>query len=145
MLAVFVLCTIICTKMAHTSYQINYEKNMQNRLTFLDKNLIEKYLNDGHPVLVEISADWCLTCHVNKFFVFNKTNMEHWKKSYNLEFLRVDWTNYNKDILEYMERFGRKGLPFYILYTPFIREGMVLPEIFEESDLSQILQNSNIR
>lgn len=145
MLAVFVLCTIICTKMAHTSYQINYEKNMQNRLTFLDKNLIEKYLNDGHPVLVEISADWCLTCHVNKFFVFNKTNMEHWKKSYNLELLRVDWTNYNKDILEYMERFGRKGLPFYILYTPFIREGMVLPEIFEESDLSQILQNSNIR
>ena len=145
MLTVFVLCSIICTKMARTSFQINYEKNMQNRLTFLDKKLIDEYLNEGHPVLVEISADWCLTCHVNKMFVFNKTNMEHWKKSYNLEFLRVDWTNYNKDILEYMERFGRKGLPFYILYTPFIREGMVLPEIFEESDLSQILQNSNIR
>lgn len=145
MLAVFALCSIVCTNMARTSFQKNYETNMQNRLTFLDKKLIKEYLNNGHPVLVEISADWCLTCHVNKVFVFNKNNMQHWKKTYNLEFLRVDWTNYNKEILDYMGNFGRKGLPFYILYTPFIQEGMVLPEIFEESDLSQILQNSIIR
>lgn len=145
MLIIFVLCSFICTRMAQTSFSKNYEKNMQDRLTFIDKNLINNYLNEGHPVLVEISADWCLTCQTNKIFVFNKANMENWKTSYNLEFLRVDWTNYNKDILEYMGRYGRKGLPFYILYTPFIREGMVLPEIFDEADLSQILQVSRLR
>ncbi len=145
MLGLLLLCSWICTNMANTSFQKNYETNMKNRLTFIDRDLIDKYLNDGHPVLVEISADWCLTCHANKMFVFNKTNMEHWKSSYNLEFIRVDWTNYNKEILDYMGKFGRKGLPFYILYTPFIKEGMVLPEIFEESDLSQILNVSKMR
>lgn len=145
MLAVFVGCSWICTNMATASFELNYEQNMQNRLTSIDKKLIDNYLGEGHPVLVEISADWCLTCHANKVFVFNKTNLENWKNKYNLEFLRVDWTNYDEEILEYMGRYGRKGLPFYILYTPFVREGMVLPEIFEESDLSQILRASNIR
>ncbi|MBR1600991.1 MAG: thioredoxin family protein [Alphaproteobacteria bacterium] len=145
MLGFFVVCSLICTNMAQTAFQKNYEENMKNRLTFIDRDLIDKHLNDGHPVLVEISADWCLTCHANKMFVFNKTNMKNWKQNYDLEFLRVDWTNYNKEILDYMGKFGRKGLPFYILYTPFVKEGMVLPEIFEESDLSQILRVSKIR
>lgn len=145
MLAVFILCSWICTNMAQTGFKLNYEKNMQNRLTFIDKDLINKFLREGHPVLVEISADWCLTCQMNKFLLFTESNMENLKKSYDLEFLRVDWTNYNKEILEYMGKYGRKGLPFYILYTPFIKEGMVLPEIFEYADLSKILQTSNMR
>ena len=145
MLLLLILFSWTCTNMAQTSFQKNYETNMKDRLTSIDKNVIDEYLDEGHPVLVEISADWCLTCHANKVLVFNKNNMENWKQSYNLEFLRVDWTNYNKEILDYMEKFGRKGLPFYILYTPFIREGMVLPEIFEESDLSQILKVSQMR
>ena len=145
MLAVFILCSWICTNMAQTGFKLNYEKNMQSRLTFIDKDLINKFLREGHPVLVEISADWCLTCQMNKFLLFTESNMENLKKSYDLEFLRVDWTNYNKEILEYMGKYGRKGLPFYILYTPFIKEGMVLPEIFEYADLSKILQTSNMR
>ena len=145
MFVVFVLCSWICTNLAKTSYTRNYETNMQNRLTFIDKNLIDDFLRQGHPVLVEISADWCLTCQANKFLLFTQTNTESLQKQYNLEFLRVDWTNYDKDILEYMGKYGRKGLPFYILYTPFIREGMVLPEIFGYSDLTQILQVSNMR
>lgn len=145
MFLVFVIFCGICTIMAQKSYTKNYMANMQGRLTFVDTNLIDDYLKQGHPVLVEISADWCLTCHVNKLLVFNKTNMDNWKNQYNLEFIRVDWTNYNRDILDYMERYGRKGLPFYILYTPFIREGMVLPETFQRSDLAQILSVSHMR
>ena len=145
MLAVFVICSWICTNMARTSFNENYKTNMENRLTFIDNKLIDDLLRQNHPVLVEISADWCLTCQMNKFLLFSKNNMENLKKQYNLEFLRVDWTNYDKDILEYMGKYGRKGLPFYILYTPFIREGMILPEIFEYSDLANILSDVNVR
>lgn len=145
MAVIFILCSWICTSMAKTSFAENYETNMQNRLTFIDKELIDGFLQQGHPVLVEISADWCLTCQANKFLLFNQGNLDNLKKQYDMEFLRVDWTNYDKDILEYMGKFGRKGLPFYILYTPFVREGMVLPEIFEYSDLADILSKSNMR
>lgn len=145
MLLLFVFCTWVCTSMARTEFKRNYDENMQDRLTYIDKDLINNFLQEGSPVLVEISADWCLTCQVNKFLLFNNTNIESLQNQYNLKFLRVDWTNYNKEILEYMGRYGRKGLPFYILYTPFIKDGMVLPEIFEYSDLVQILQVANMR
>ena len=145
MIAIFIICSWVCTNMAEREFVLNYDNNMRERLTFIDKNLIDDFLQKGHPVLVEISADWCLTCQVNKYLLFGKTNMEYMKKRYNMELLRVDWTNYDRDILEYMGKFGRKGLPFYILYTPFIRDGIVLPEIFGYTDLEQILRISYMR
>ena len=54
--------------------------------------------------------------------------------------MRVDWTNYNADTLEFMARYGRKGLPFYILYTPTLRDGIVLPEIFDKTDIESKLK-----
>ena len=62
-------------------------------------------------------------------------------KEYNIKVINVDWTNYNEDILAFMERFGRKGIPFSILFTPNIPEGMVLPEIMTERELSEILRS----
>lgn len=145
LLAVSVLCALAGTVTAGRSFAENYKNNMKERLTYLNKDLINDYLDKGHPVLVEISADWCLTCHVNKFLVFGAENLKHWKKTYNLEFIRVDWTDYNKEILDYMGQYGRKGLPFYVLYTPFVREGVVLPEIFDEGYLTRILRASDAR
>ena len=77
--------------------------------------LIQEKLRQGHSVLVEIRADWCMTCQVNGALVFTKNKLDDWKNRYNLDFIRVDWTNYNKETLNFMEKHGRKGLPFYIL------------------------------
>jgi len=144
-LVIFIICNAVCTYLAHRSYNANYEKNMLNRQTLVDEDLIHKYLEKGHSVLVEIGADWCMTCHVNNLLLFNKINMQKWKEVYNLEFIRVDWTNNEPKTLDYMARYGRKGLPFYILYTPFIREGLVLPEVFYIQEFEQILNDAIIK
>lgn len=132
------------TSLANKSYTQNYAQNMLNRQTTIDIFEIKEKLSRGESVLLEIGADWCLTCHVNNFLIFNAHNKEFWKDSYKLNIIRVDWTNYNKEILDYMEKFGRKGLPFYILYTPNIREGIVLPEIFDSQDLQDIIKSSKV-
>ena len=62
-------------------------------------------------------------------------------KEYNIKVINVDWTNYNEEILAFMERFGRQGIPFSILFTPNIPEGMVLPEIMTEREFSEILRS----
>lgn len=138
----FILCIGWSTSIAKESYEYNHARNMVNRQTEIDKFKIQEKLSQGHSVLLEIGADWCMTCHVNNFLLFNKNNLEYWKNVYNLDLIKVDWTNYNKDILDYMEKYGRKGLPFYILYTPYIREGLVLPEIFGLEDLQNLIYNS---
>ena len=138
----FVLFIGWSTSIAQKSYEFNHALNMVNRQTEIDKFKIQEKLSQGRSVLLEIGADWCMTCHVNNFLLFNKNNIEFWKNEYHLDLIKIDWTNYNKDILDYMEKYGRKGLPFYILYTPYIREGIVLPEIFSIEDLQNLIYNS---
>lgn len=135
----FLLCCSLSAYIARSSYQLNYLKHMESRQTLIDQNLIQSYLSQGKPVLVEIRADWCLTCHFNSFAVLSERKINSWKEKFKLEFITVDWTNYNQQILEFMEKYGRKGLPFYILYTPFMREGLVLPEILEPKDIESFL------
>lgn len=124
---------------AQSSYNANYEKRLEKRDTVINSDLIREKLAQGRSVLLEIGADWCLTCHYNDAVVLTPKNLAYWRDVLHLDFMRVDWTDYNKQTLDFMARFGRKGLPFYILYTPFIREGMVLPEIFDAEDIRYLL------
>ena len=139
MAVIFVLTTGLSAYIADKAYQISYQHNMDSYEKDIDLTAIQGFLNKGHPVLVEIRADWCMTCQANNVFIFHRFNLQRWEELYNLKFIQVDWTNYNEKILNYMSRYGRKGLPFYILYTPYMREGMVLPEIFTNEELEQFL------
>ncbi len=142
---IFVLCLIISIFVAEKSYNKNLNHNMENRLTFIDHKLINDKLMQGRSVLLEIGADWCMTCHFNSINVLNSLNIKSWKKNYDLDYIRVDWTNYNREILDFMSQYGRKGLPFYILYTPLLREGIVLPEIFSSEDILNMITYTKIR
>ena len=124
---------------AGRAYTENYAENMESRLTGIDYDLIEQKLAQGRNVLLEIKADWCLTCSYNDTFVLHKYNLKTWENVHNLDVITVDWTNYNKDVLEFMEKYGRKGLPFYLLFTPKMRNGIVLPELFSPDDLGLLL------
>ncbi len=136
---IFLLMILWSTYIAQNSYRANYERHIKTRLTGIDTALIEEKINQNHSVLLEISADWCLTCHYNAATVLTDKNLDYWQRIYKLDFIRVDWTNYNAETLQFMARYGRKGLPFYILYTPLMRDGIVLPEIFDENEIENKL------
>lgn len=142
LLAILFVCVGISFYTADRGYTKNLRQNQENRQTVIDKQLIADKLNKGHSVLLEIGADWCLTCRYNSLTALNSLNLKEWNKSYRLDFIRVDWTNYDEQTLNFMAKYGRKGLPFYILYTPILRDGLVLPEIFSSSDFEKILLSS---
>ena len=133
------LLALFAVLITQKAYEQNYRQNLLQRQTEVDMKLIKEKLGAGRSVLLEIGADWCLTCHYNDAFVLTPKNLAYWQDYYHLDFIRVDWTNYNAETLNYMARYGRKGLPFYIIYTPLMREGMVLPEIFDADDIKQML------
>ncbi len=107
----------------------------------LDLSQIAQDVRDGKIVLVNVGASWCLTCTYNDYLVFGNISVKKLMNEYKIKVINVDWTNYNAEILAFMERFGRKGIPFSILFTPNIPEGMVLPEIMTERELSEILRS----
>ena len=140
--AIFIILLIFNMYHAQGAYRNNLKfKSSQ----VVDEQLISQKLAKGKSVLLVIKADWCLTCQYNQAMVLTGLNLENWQKNYNLEVVTVDWSNYNKQVLDFMEKYGRKGLPFYVLFTPILRDGIVLPEIFSPDDLTAMLINSSFK
>ena len=101
---------------------------------------IEQHLNEGHMVLLKIGANWCLSCKYNDFAALEAPQVKQLMEKYGVVEIKIDWTDYNEEVLAFMQKFGRSGLPFYVIFTPKIPSGMVLPEILNEQDLRRTIE-----
>ena len=85
----------------------------------------------GNPVMVDITAAWCVSCLVNDATVLSSSEFAQSVKRNHLALLRGDWTKSDPEITHYLESFNRAGVPLYVLY-PSINansEPTVLPQI----------------
>lgn len=102
---------------------------------------IAKKVKEGKIVVVSVGADWCLTCKYNDVTVFDTSVVKNMLNRNKAELIEVDWTGYDKDVLDFMSKYGRKGLPFYVVFSPMIPDGMVLPEVLSEREFTRIINN----
>lgn len=87
------------------------------------------------PVLVDFTADWCVTCKVNERTVLNTDAVHHLLAEYHTVLLKADWTKSNPDITAELERHGRKGVPLYLLYKPGQELPVILPQILTQGTI----------
>ena len=124
-----------------SSFAVARQETSQTTTQQLNLAEIAADVKQGRIVLVNVGASWCLTCTYNDYLVFGNISVKKLINQYNIKVINIDWTNYSTEILQFMERFGRVGIPFSILFSPNIPEGMVLPEIMTERELSDILRS----
>tara|TARA_B100000029_G_scaffold462404_1_gene494891 strand:+ start:68 stop:637 length:570 start_codon:yes stop_codon:yes gene_type:complete len=113
-----------------SNYVIKWEKGLAN-------NLAEQ----GETVIVDISADWCLTCKLNKIVIFNINELSQGIKNGEIKFVQGDWTLPNEEILEFLSENKRYGIPFNVVYGPQNSNGIILPEILTKKVLLKALEN----
>ncbi len=70
----------------------------------------------GHPVLVDFSAAWCVTCLVNERVALEAPSVERLIARDHVVTLKGDWTNRNAAIAHLLARHGRVGVPLYLVY-----------------------------
>lgn len=87
----------------------------------------------GRSVLVDVTADWCLTCQINKSLVLERGRVAELLGGGGVVAMRADWTSPDDRIAAYLESFGRYGIPFNVVHGPAAPGGVVLPEILSES------------
>ncbi|MGE5153649.1 MAG: protein-disulfide reductase DsbD family protein, partial [Bdellovibrio bacteriovorus] len=83
---------------------------------------------EGRPVLVNMTAAWCITCLVNERMALSGPQFAEQLAARDLLYLKGDWTNRDPVITDYLAGFGRSGVPIYVLYPPG-GEPRVLPQI----------------
>ena len=97
-----------------------------------DQSLIAPAVDEGRTVFVDVTADWCLTCKANKKFVLEKSAVAEALQAENILLLQADWTQRDESISKYLQKYGRYGIPFNIVYGPGAPNGIPLPELLSQ-------------
>jgi suppressor for copper-sensitivity B len=98
-----------------------------------DEARIAHYVAEGKTVLVDVTADWCITCKWNKQAVLETSPVMDWLQREDVIAMQADWTRPNPDIAGYLEWFGRYGIPFNTVYGPTAPQGIPLPELLSSA------------
>ena len=101
---------------------------------------IKSFLRSGQKVLLKVGADWCLTCKYNEAFVFDVEYIKDTLESNNVTVMELDWTRSNQKVLDLMQKYGRRGLPFYVLFSARYPNGIVLPEMLNAADFQMLIE-----
>jgi thiol:disulfide interchange protein DsbD len=86
-------------------------------------------LAQGRPVFVDFTAAWCVSCQANKRLVLERDAIVEAMAQRSVLRLKADWTNRDAAITAELARFGRNGVPLYLLYRPGEAEPQILPEL----------------
>jgi thiol:disulfide interchange protein len=90
---------------------------------------LQELRNQGGPVLVNMTAAWCITCLANERVALSSDSFRQRLASTGTAYLKGDWTHRDARITEYLARFGRNGVPLYVLYPAGGGEPEVLPQL----------------
>ena len=94
-----------------------------------DEGEVTRLVGLGKVVLVDVTADWCITCQVNKRLVLDDGAVATALGNPGVVTMRADWTRPDPAISRYLARFGRYGIPFNAVYGPSAPDGIALPEL----------------
>jgi thiol:disulfide interchange protein DsbD len=99
----------------------------------------------GQPVLVNFTAAWCITCLVNEKVAISRPAVQAQLRQQGVVYMKADWTSKDPRITEMLNRYGRNGVPLYLLFPGNGQDAVVLPNILTVEILTDALQQLAVR
>jgi thiol:disulfide interchange protein/DsbC/DsbD-like thiol-disulfide interchange protein len=96
-------------------------------------------LASDRPVFVDFTAEWCLTCKVNERTALRDEAVRKAFLEANVEAFKADWTSRNPEITSLLAKFGRSGVPLYVIFpvrdrtAPAVLPEVITPDIVREA------------
>jgi len=76
----------------------------------------ERNVAAGNTVLLDFTADWCLTCKTLEKLVLNTSKVRRLVKKNGVIPLKADWTHQPPEVTEMMELLGAKQVPMLVIF-----------------------------
>lgn len=86
----------------------------------------------GTPVFVDYTAAWCVSCQVNERVVLSTEPVARAMKKDGVAYLKADWTKRDPVIAAELAKYGRAGVPLYLVYGADGGQPQVLPAILTQ-------------
>lgn len=102
---------------------------------------VAEALKNGRPVMVDFTADWCLTCKVVEKTTLNTNSTRNVVDTHGFVTLKADWTDGSDEIRDLLNRLGGDSIPTLAVFSP-VRptEPIVLRDAWSQSTLLEQLQ-----
>lgn len=113
-------------------------KDKQNIWQPWAEETVEKLLSEGTPVYIDFTAQWCLTCQVNKKVAYTDEVLALAKKK-GIVFLKADKTAASPAIDAKLQELGRSAIPVNVLLIPD-KEPVITPEILTPGYLKELFR-----
>jgi suppressor for copper-sensitivity B len=107
-----------------------------------DETAIAARVAEGKTVFVDVTAEWCITCKVNKLAVLERGETARRLAAPGIVAMRADWTRPDGAVTLYLASFGRYGIPFNAVYGPGAPQGIALPELLSEQAVLDALDRA---
>ena len=107
-----------------------------------DRPALPLLVSEGRVVFVDVTADWCITCKVNKAAVLERGQVAKRLSAEGVLAMKADWTKPDEGISRYLASFGRYGIPFNAVYGPAAPDGIPLSELLSEAEVLAALDKA---
>ena len=107
------------------------------------RSRVREFVKQGYTVFVDYTADWCLNCKVNLKSSIDVAQVISLMKQLNVVPFEADYTLRVPEIREDLKRFGRAGVPMYLVYSPGDPDHpQVLPEFLTPQSVIEALKKA---
>jgi thiol:disulfide interchange protein DsbD len=105
--------------------------------------LVEAQRDSGRIVLLDFTADWCLTCKVNERVALATDEVGEAIRDYDVAIIRADWTTRDPIVTRALAAFGRNSVPFVVIY-PRARDAapIVMPTLLTSGIVTRALERA---
>jgi thiol:disulfide interchange protein len=119
-------------------------RNQRDEWQPYSKKLVAELRASGQPVLVDFTADWCITCKVNKSVALSGQSFLDAVKKHDVALVRGDWTYEDPAISEVLTEFARSGVPLYLVYPADPSQPPeILPQLLSPSVVIEAIERAS--
>jgi thiol:disulfide interchange protein len=130
---VLTMTPLINSKMSSPSSVASMSGNPANQSVWVayTPSQLDRLRQSKQPVFINYTAAWCITCLVNERVALSQPEVLAAFEQKGVALVKADWTNQNADITQSLSKFGRSGVPLYVLYPAGFEqsEPIILPQV----------------
>ena len=79
-------------------------------------NVVDAELKSGRTVMIDFTAQWCVTCKTVKKFALNTEETLAIVNQHDVVTLKADWTDGSPEVTKWLKSFGSESIPVLLIF-----------------------------